>query len=455
MMNEAGQDRSPPSNRRLRVYVLVMALLAAVAVSLLPFEDLKRAPATLLLMVTLSALAGRRPIHIRTLRTAVSASDPFLFASLAVLGGLPAVLVGLVSILSSAFGAGLRLGSQKLLLNLAASAISVSGACWAYGLFMHGSGGGMQRVLPLAAATTVYFLANTSLVAGAISIDRREPFVSVWLGAGPWTAVTNYCGMTLAVALLYIFDHAGPAALVLGLPPLWLFLAYYRSHRDRLLEQQRRMDHILESNQRLEEKVRARTAQLADKVVELERAREHLRHLANTDELTLLPNRRRFQQYLVRELARGKRFHHPLSVLLIDVDRFKRINDEFGHPIGDLVLQQLATTIDHNIRSTDLAGRYGGEEFGVVLAETVKSGACVLAEQLRRQIAEQPFGPDEHTGPDRVTVSIGVASFPEDADDVEKLIEIADRRLYAAKEAGRNRISAGQAGVRSNIATSE
>ena len=193
------------------------------------------------------------------------------------------------------------------------------------------------------------------------------------------------------------------------------------------------MDQILESNQRLEEQVQVRTRELAAKVAELEHAKEHLRRLANTDELTLLPNRRRFMQYIERELARGRRFKRPMSLLLIDVDHFKRVNDEFGHPVGDLVLQQLATTIDHATRSTDLAGRYGGEEFCIVLAETVREGAVTVANMLRKRITEQHFGPAGESKPGKMTVSIGVATFPDDADDVAKLIKAADERLYEAQ----------------------
>ena len=426
------------TNKRLQALVVVVGLLALVALTLLPIEDLLRAPATMLIMVTLAVVAGQRPIRIPAIRTAVSASDPFLFVSIAILGGAPAVLVGCASIVSSAIAAHMRLGWQKLIFNLSATVLSVSAASWVFERLSSDAGGGLQRTLPLVAATTVYFLVSASLVTAAISIDQGKPFFATWTKSAGWTAVTNYLGTTLAVGLMFVFELAGPAGFVLGLPPLWFFLTYYRIHRDRIREQQSRMDQIVENNQRLEQQVQARTEQLANKVAELERAKEHLKELADTDELTLLPNRRRFRHYLNRELLRAKRFGHDLSLLVVDIDHFKKINDGYGHSMGDLVLQQFANVMDHNIRAADLAARYGGEEFAIVLAETPKSGALVMANHLRETVAEQNFGAPDQDSPEQVTISIGVATFPEDATEVDELITIADRRLYQAKEKGRN-----------------
>lgn len=441
-MKQPSREETRSTNRRLLAFVVAVDALALAAVLLLSRDDLFRAPATFAIMVALAALTGHKPIRIRALRTTVSASDPFLFACLAALGGLPSVVVGLASVLSSAISTKMRISPQKLIFNLAAAAISISAASWIYEQLSLGAAGNLQRVFPLFAATTTYFLVITSLVAAAIAIDRGESFFATWAGAGLWVAVINYSGTTLAVMLLFLLDRMGPAGLVLGVPPLWLFVAYFRSHRARLREQQYRMDQVLESNQRLEERVQARTKELAGKVVELQRAKNQLRELALTDDLTLLPNRRRFQQTLARELARAKRFDRQLSILLIDVDHFKRINDDYGHPMGDLVLQQLATTLDHNVRHTDLAARYGGEEFGIVLAETPKTGALTVANQLRRRVAERPFGVDDQASPTHLTISIGVATYPEDATDAENLISTADRRLYRAKEDGRDRVIA-------------
>ncbi|MDH3629157.1 MAG: diguanylate cyclase [Acidobacteriota bacterium] len=437
-MNDVAKPDTRSSGRFLLAFVIGVDILAIGAVLQLPLVDLQRAPLTLFLMLAISALTGFRPIHIHPLRTTVSASDPFLLASIAALGGIPALLVGLISILSSMIGAKMRFDATRTPFNFAAAAVSITAASWIFESLVSGTSV-LSQVLPLAAATTVYFLINSILVSIAISIERKSSFVSTWARTSLWTAATIYCAMTLAVALLFVMEVAGPAALVLGVPPLWLFIAYYRSRRDHLREQQNRMDQILESNQRLEEEVRARTAQLAAKVDELERARNHLRELAHTDELTLLANRRRFQHYLAREHSRSKRFDHPYSLLLIDIDHFKKVNDNFGHPMGDLVLQQLAALLEENVRSTDLAARHGGEEFAIVLAETTLSGGLKLADQLCRLVGEHVFGAGDGLGPGRITISIGVASFPEDADALDELVSTADQRLYRAKEAGRNR----------------
>jgi len=440
-MNDRSKQKSP-TRRRTLTFTIIVTALAVGALFSLPREDLYREPFTLLLILALSALTGYRPINIRPLRTTISASDPFLFATIAALGGLPAVLVGLISILTTMIGAKLRPSLLKLLFNIAAAVTSIAAAAWAFELLATGERTVARQVFPLLAATTVYFVVNTSLISAVISIDGGKSFFATWKKTSLWTAVTSYCATTLAVALLFLLDAAGPIWLVLGIPPLWLFIAYFRSHRDRLREQQMRMEQILESNQRLEEQVQARTEQLAAKVAELERAKDHLRELANTDELTMLSNRRRFDHTLEREFNRSSRFDHPLSILLLDIDHFKSINDTYGHPVGDLVLQQLANAIDKSVRNTDLTARYGGEEFALVLAETPKFGAMTMAKQLRTRIAEHRFGTPDGNDPIRVTVSIGVASFPEDAETVEELISIADQRLYKAKQAGRDRVVA-------------
>jgi diguanylate cyclase (GGDEF)-like protein len=437
-INDVTKPEKRSRGRTLLVFVVGVEILAIGAVFHLPLVDLQRAPLTLFLMLAISALTGFRPIHIRPLRTIVSASDPFLLASIAALGGISALLVGLVSILSSMIGAKMRFNATRTPFNFAAAAVSIIAGSWIFESLVSGTGV-LSQVLPLAAATTVYFLVNSILVSAAISIEGDSSFVSTWKRTSLWTAATIYCAMTLAVGLLFVMEVAGPTALVLGVPPLWFFIAYYRSRRDHLREQQNRMEQILESNERLEEEVRARTAQLAAKVDELERARNHLRELAHTDELTLLANRRRFQHYLAREHSRSKRFDHPFSLLLIDIDHFKAVNDNYGHPMGDLVLQQLAALLENKVRSTDLAARHGGEEFAIVLAETALSGALKLADQLCCLVGEHTFGAGDGLGPGRITISIGVVSYPEDAADADELISMADQRLYRAKESGRDR----------------
>ncbi len=158
-----------------------------------------------------------------------------------------------------------------------------------------------------------------------------------------------------------------------------------------------------------------------------------------TDGLTGLFVSRYFRQRLKDELRTAARYHRKVSVVMIDIDHFKRVNDTRGHPVGDEVLALVARCLLDTVREgIDIAARYGGEEFALILPETGKSGACALAERLRKLIEEQVIELDG--GPLRVTVSLGVATSPEDGVRPEALVEAADKALYAAKQAGRNRV---------------
>jgi len=161
-----------------------------------------------------------------------------------------------------------------------------------------------------------------------------------------------------------------------------------------------------------------------------------------TDPLTGIYNRRYLERHLVDEIARASRYRTPLSVLLIDVDRFKRINDTHGHPVGDIVLKGLARVIAKTVRVTDIVARYGGEEIIVLAPSTPRKTARNLAERLRVKIETASFAISDQAGKKtaalRVTVSIGVACFGPDVRDARTLIRRADEALYEAKGAGRN-----------------
>lgn len=159
--------------------------------------------------------------------------------------------------------------------------------------------------------------------------------------------------------------------------------------------------------------------------------------LAITDGLTGLFNHRHFQERLAEEFKRLQRLPDPISLLLIDIDFFKRINDTFGHPAGDEILRGVAGVIKATIRDTDIPARYGGEEFAAVLLGTNHEGAQIMAERLRRSVMDKRFYIDGNEI--RVTVSIGTATSPYDAGNREGLIEKADQALYYAKRNGRNR----------------
>lgn len=172
-----------------------------------------------------------------------------------------------------------------------------------------------------------------------------------------------------------------------------------------------------------------------DMVTRLREGRAELERLSRTDGLTQLPNRRHLMETIEREIRRAKRNRRSFSLLMIDVDHFKRFNDTFGHLAGDEVLKRLADVLAGAIRTADYAGRFGGEEFTVLLPETPLDGAVEVAERIRGRVAEQQFG--DGAG---ITISIGLGECPTDGDSLETIIECADAALYHAKETGRNRV---------------
>ena len=182
--------------------------------------------------------------------------------------------------------------------------------------------------------------------------------------------------------------------------------------------------------------------ELEEKVRELEKAREKLQELAITDGLTGLYNYRYFRERLQNEVDRAERHGLDLSTVMIDIDFFKHYNDKHGHPAGDEVLRTIGEILKRNVRKIDVAARYGGEEFALILVETNGSNARLVAEKLRRLVEEYPFPHAEEQPNGRLTISAGVAAYPEDGRDAESLIASADRYLYRAKELGRNRVVA-------------
>ncbi len=180
--------------------------------------------------------------------------------------------------------------------------------------------------------------------------------------------------------------------------------------------------------------------QLQDKIKQLEEAKERLRELAVTDGLTSLYNYRYFKEFLAQELRRAERHNTNVSVVMIDIDFFKNYNDSYGHLAGDEVLRILARLMRENIRSIDLAARYGGEEFALVLPETNKSAARIVANKIKKLVEEFEFRNEETQPNGKLTVSMGVATYPGDGKVMEDLINRADQWLYQAKAGGRNRV---------------
>jgi diguanylate cyclase (GGDEF)-like protein len=188
---------------------------------------------------------------------------------------------------------------------------------------------------------------------------------------------------------------------------------------------------LLEMNRELEAKISERTHELAE-------ANSRLAQLAVTDGLTGLYNHRHLHERLTLEVERSARNGLPLSILMIDVDHFKHYNDHHGHPAGDELLRQLSRIMRDGRRANDFVARYGGEEFAVVLVDTPKLTAAQLAERLREQVGEFPFAHADDQPGGKLTISIGVASFPDDAPDGVRLVRAADAALYEAKRGGRD-----------------
>lgn len=172
----------------------------------------------------------------------------------------------------------------------------------------------------------------------------------------------------------------------------------------------------------------------------LEDNQKALYELATRDGLTGLYNHHTFYTLLADELARAQRFNRTVSLLMLDIDHFKRVNDTYGHLAGDAVLKGLSELLGSHARAIDRVCRYGGEEIAIILPETDLDAAANIAERMRAAVEAQPF--DVNAGvPVRITVSIGVASWPVQADSEQTLVAAADAAMYAAKQRGRNRIS--------------
>ena len=238
-----------------------------------------------------------------------------------------------------------------------------------------------------------------------------------WMAAG-----MAFGGVVLAFALAAVFSSRITR-------PLRRLVTVARELREGKLDRRTELDRADELGE---------LAHAFDEMAEaLEQKVEETQRLAVTDELTGLANRRKFGEELARELERSRRFGLELGFVMLDIDHFKRINDTRGHPIGDQVLVGIAEALRGSLRNIDLACRYGGEEFALLLPATPGNDAVLVAERLRAAVADRPLGPD---GDLHVTLSAGVATYPADGETAAELIRISDMRLYAAKQGGRNRV---------------
>lgn len=207
---------------------------------------------------------------------------------------------------------------------------------------------------------------------------------------------------------------------------------FYMIYSDVLGHMQRSLDDELD-------RLRSRATRADGMVEELRLANFRLREMSHTDELTEVGNRRNFDMRLREEISRSSRFGHAFSLLMIDIDGFKKFNDEFGHPKGDAVLRALGTLMRSASREGDVPCRVGGEEFAFILPETGKADGLVFAERFRRRVESSVMAPDSLNP---ITVSVGLASFPHDGRNPDEIVWAADEALYESKRAGRNRVTA-------------
>jgi diguanylate cyclase (GGDEF)-like protein len=196
--------------------------------------------------------------------------------------------------------------------------------------------------------------------------------------------------------------------------------------------------HQVEKARKEAELYQLRNVELQREIEQRERAQAALEDLATKDPLTGLFNRRHFFNLATKQLTQALSYQRPLSVILLDIDHFKQVNDTYGHRAGDQALQSVAEQIRRAMRVTDLISRYGGDEFIILLPETDGEEVIQMAERLRLRIEAQ--GLITSISPVRITISFGVAALEPDIQDLDQLLDYADQALYIAKQLGRNNV---------------
>jgi diguanylate cyclase (GGDEF)-like protein len=258
----------------------------------------------------------------------------------------------------------------------------------------------------------------------------------------PWLqALLVFTGLLMAVGGLLIWDltralpkREEPAAVPPPLPERLPGAAESAADADTLLHSFSRMLAPIEQQAAALDRYATR---LDAAYHELESTNARLKEFSFKDEVTGLYNRRFFSIRLEEEVSRYRRFNHPVSVVLLDLDGFKAVNDELGHAAGDETLRGMAEILLRHSRGINVICRYGGDEFAILLVETSKAGARLYADRIRYVLSSSQFAHRR-----RVTASFGIASLPEDvAPTADDLIRAADEALYAAKRAGKNRVS--------------
>ncbi len=214
-------------------------------------------------------------------------------------------------------------------------------------------------------------------------------------------------------------------------------LATFKTRRDEVGTLMSTIAKMLETIEQQAAEINSFAGRLDAAYKELESTNTKLKETSFKDEVTGLYNRRFFSIRLEEEMQRHRRFNHPVSVVLLDLDGFKAVNDEFGHAVGDETLRDVAQILVKHSRGINVVSRYGGDEFVVLLVETSKAGARLYADRIRQVVSTYPFSHGK-----RITGSFGIASLPDDeVSTSEDLVRAADDALYAAKRAGKNQVA--------------
>ncbi|GGO81496.1 diguanylate cyclase [Marinobacterium nitratireducens] len=222
-------------------------------------------------------------------------------------------------------------------------------------------------------------------------------------------------------------DPDGRAARIIGV--------HLDIQREKQLQQEleQKVQLLQRGKVRLEQLVNEKTLELESRNEELHRRIAEIEYYSNTDTLTGIANRKRFEEALTNEISRARRYQHALSLVMFDLDFFKQINDSRGHSAGDRVLREMAGLVRANLRDIDIFARWGGEEFTLVLPDLELENAFRVAEKLRQLIQDATFGDGI-----KITASFGVTEF--DEDEIDEILRRADIALYQAKQRGRNRV---------------
>lgn len=320
--------------------------------------------------------------------------------------------------------------------------------------FLIGFGGVFVGTLTPFAGMTLAFLGPISIASSFVGFATA---VSVWRRGNPsakyfilaWTGVsiaTGFVVLNLMGTVEYFpaLEYSQALSFMLEIVLLSLALAD-RIRRQRIAKEQAQAELLQmqqEANSKLEAQVQLRTRELEAAMVDLKSANRELSNLTKLDPLTKLSNRRHFDEIGETEVARARRTGRPLSVVMVDIDHFKSINDTYGHVVGDKCLKLVGTCISQNVgRATDVVARYGGEEFAVILPETGEADAFTVADRIRSAIEDVPLVYDGKTI--RMTASLGVSGrVPGPQETLTSLVKDADTALYRAKQNGRNQVAA-------------